>query len=108
MGIKRERAELRVAGWVRVYAIRGKETGFRRRRGRAEVKYQCQGLVPQAEAPRLESAGKTLENKAESSGQRSLDDCQKNVSIGTEMARPMMAPKRPAGSRALRMSAICD
>jgi hypothetical protein len=83
-------------------------SGFKRRRGNADVKYQCQGLVPQAEAPRLESEGKMFERKPESSGQRGVGDCQKNVSIGTEIARPMRAPKTPAGSRALRMMAICD
>ena len=95
-----------MAGWVRAYAIRGRDRGFRRRRGNADVKYQCPGFVPHAEAPRLESEGKTFERKAESSGHRGVGDCQKNVSIGIESARPMRAPKTPAGRKALLIIAI--
>ena len=87
--------------------MRGTANGFRSRRGRADVKYQYQGLVPQAEAPSLGSEGKTLERKAESSGQSGVDDRQKNVSMGIERARPMTAPKRPAGSKALQSNAVC-
>jgi len=85
----------------------GTANGFRSRRGRADVKYQCQGLVPQAEAPSLGSEGKMLERKAESSGQSGVGDRQKNVSMGIERARPMTAPKKPAGSKAVRSNAIC-
>ena len=88
--------------------MRGRDKGLRRVRGRADVIYQCHELVPQAEAPRLESDGKMLERKAENSGQRGPDDCQKKVSIGTERRRAMEAPMMPAGSRALRINAICD
>ena len=88
--------------------MRGRDRGFNRSRGKADVIYQCQGLVPQAEAPRLDSEGKMLDRKAESSGQSGVADCQKNVSIRMERARPIMAPRIPAGSKALRMMAICD
>ena len=53
------------------------EIGLRRRRGSADVKYQCQGDVPHAEAPALPSVGKTFERNAESSGQIGVGDCQK-------------------------------
>lgn len=78
-------------------ARRGIAIGFNSRRGNAEVKYQYHGLVPQAEAPRPLSAGKTLARKADNSGQIGTLDCQKKVSIETVKARPTSAPNSPAG-----------
>ena len=86
-----------MAGWERVYGMRRSVKGLSRRRGRADVKYQCQGLVPQADAPRLPRLGKILDRKAESSGQSGIVDCQKKVSMGIVKRRPIVAPKRPAG-----------
>lgn len=61
------------------------------------MKYQCHGLVPQAEAPRSLSLGKTLDRKADNSGQIGIFDCQKKVSMETVKARPTTAPDSPAG-----------
>jgi len=77
-------------------------------RGRADVKYQCHGLVPQPEAPRLSSLGKTFDRKAASSGQRSLRDCQKNVSIETVNSRPAIVAVKIAGINTLRISLIME
>ena len=93
---------------MREYGIKMKVSGLRSRRGRAEVKYQCQGDVPQADAPSDDSDGKILERKAESSGQSAVGDCQKNVSIGMVRARPMSRPNIPAGRRAFWRKTICD
>jgi len=77
--------------------------GLRRSRGRADVKYQCQGDVPQAEAPMPSSFdGRTLERNAASSGQSSLLDCQKNVSMLTVRRRPATVAERMAGRKTAR------
>jgi hypothetical protein len=76
----------------------GRATGHRSSRGSADVKYQCQGLVPQADAPRLSCVGKTFEKNAASSGQIGLSACQKKVSMVTVRARPTSAPDSPAGT----------
>ena len=66
------------------------------------MKYQYQGLVPQAEAPRLSGDGKTFAMKATSSGQSALEEFQKKVSNGTEMRRPTTVPVRTDGMMARR------
>ena len=69
----------------------------------ADVKYQCQGLTPHADAPWPSALGKTLARKAESSGQIGMEDCQKKVSIETVRKRPTKAPPSPAGMRIVRI-----
>lgn len=76
-----------------------------KRRGRAEVKYQCQGLVPHADAPGPASGGKMLDMKASYSGHSGADDCQKKVSIVTVSKRPAIPPDKAAGMKVDRMSA---
>ena len=77
--------------------------GFIKSRGSADVKYQCHGLVPQAEAPLQSFWGKTLDRKAVSSGQRSILDCQKYVSTATVNIKPAIPPLKAAGMKTTRM-----
>ena len=88
--------------WTSGKRVSGMASGLRKSRGRAEVKYQCQGLVPHAEAPRLLSFGNMLERKADNSGQSGPEDCQKNESIGTVNMRPIVMPDRRDGMTAWR------
>ena len=74
----------------------------------AEVKYQCQGLVPQADAPNPFVDGKTLEMKADNSGHKGEGDCQKKVSIETESTRPVSVPNMPEGMSILWKTALRD
>lgn len=66
------------------------------------MKYQCQGDVPQAEAPRPPFDGRTLDRNAASSGQSSDRDCQKNVSMLTVKRRPATVAERMAGRKTAR------
>lgn len=88
--------------------MKSRRSGLRKSRGIAEVKYQCQGDVPQAEAPRLPSAGKTLDQNAASSGHSHVGDCQKKVSVGTVQSSPATVAEMAAGRKTVRTRLMAD
>ena len=74
-------------------------------RGNADVRYQCQGDVPQAEAPCEPGGGNTFERNAAASGQRRRCERQMKVSIDTVKASPATVAVRRAGRRSPRIVA---